>query len=103
MWWTRDLQRVQTRQDELFRRQEEMAAVLSRIETEWADTKDQVRRSYQRLERATQRAATHSAPPDPTNDVDQAAQERTDPYSKKLAQIRSQQRDLSPGVDETAG
>jgi septal ring factor EnvC (AmiA/AmiB activator) len=35
----------------------ELQASVSRIETEWADTKDQLRKSYQRVERANQRAA----------------------------------------------
>lgn len=103
MWWDRDLQRIGTRQDECFRRIEELAAVLSRVETEWSDTKDQVRRSYQRLERAAQRASPHSPPPDPTNDIDQAAQERSDPYSKKLAQIRRQKDAIQSGADESTG
>jgi hypothetical protein len=43
----------------------ELRAAVSRIETEWADTKAQVQRSYQRMERANQRAeARLQGPPD---------------------------------------
>lgn len=92
-----------TELDELHGHVARIRADISRIETEWADTKDQVRRSYQRLERAAQRAAPHSPPPDPTNDIDQAAQERSDPYSKKLAQIRGQKDAIQSGVNESTG
>jgi len=77
-------------------------AVVHRLETEWADTRDQVRRSYQRLERAIQRAEPHSPPPLPTNDIDEAVEAKQDPYSKKLAQIRRQRDALQSGTDQSA-
>jgi len=95
--------RLQKDQDELFKRLEQLTAVISRIETEWADTKNQVRRSYQRLEKAGQRANPSTAAATPPNGVDPLVGARSDPFSKKLAQIRSQADAVQPGADESTG
>jgi len=89
--------------DDLFKRQERLQAVVSRIETEWADTKDQVRRSYQRLEKAGQKAAPHLAPPTPTREEVQAAAANLDPFSRKLMEIRSHTNADASRLDESAG
>jgi len=89
--------------DELFKRVERLVAIVSRIETEWGDTKDQVRRSYQRLEKAGQRAEPHLAPPLPTPEDVQAIAARLDPFSRKLLEVRSQQNADAPGIDESSG
>jgi len=95
--------RLQTRQDELFSRQEELTALFSRLETEWLDVRDQVRRSYQRLEKVAQRANPHPPPPAPTAEDFQAVEARLDPYSRKLLEVRRSQNDDAPGIDEGAG
>jgi len=55
--------RLNTRLDELHSRLEGVLTTLHRLETEWMDTKDQVRKSYQRLEAAARRAEPDSPPP----------------------------------------
>jgi len=94
---------LNTRLDELHSRLEGVLAVLHRLETEWLDTRDQVRKSYQRLEAAAKRAKPDVAPTTPTNDVAPPVQERSDPYSKKLAQIRSQHGAIPSRTDESTG
>lgn len=95
--------RLNTRVDELHSRLEGVLAVLNRLETEWMDTKDQVRKSYQRLEAAARRAA----PPPPattgSNDLDPTLEAKLDPYSRKLLAIRRQGRAISPRTDESTG
>lgn len=71
-------------------RVEHLAATVSRIETEWEDTKDQVRKSYKRIERANQRAAERDRPHQDPADSPLKIVQATDPYSRKLAQVREQ-------------
>ena len=95
--------RLNTRIDELHSRLEGVLAVMNRLETEWMDTKDQVRKSYQRLEAVARRAAP---PPEPTtgsNDMDPLLEAKLDPYSRKLLQVRRQGGAIPPRTDESAG
>ena len=62
-----------------------------------------MRRSYQRLEKAGQKAAPHLPPPTPTPEELHAAQARLDPYSRKLLEVRSFTNADAPGLDESAG
>jgi len=103
MRWFEWPRRAENDVDELFKRVERLIAVVSRIETEWADTKDQVRRSYQRLEKAGQNAAPHLPPPTPTPEQVQAAAANLDPYSRKVFQVRSHTNADASGLDESAG
>ncbi len=98
-----DSKRLNTRLDELHSRLEGVLAVLNRLETEWMDTKDQVRKSYQRLEAAARRAGERADPPPPTNDIDPAAEAALDPYSRKMLQIRRQGGAIPSRIDESAG
>lgn len=82
--------RDRTELDELHGRLARLQADVSRIETEWADTKDQVRRSYQRLEKAAQRAEKAQTPCDEDAPPDERELELLDPYSRKMAEVRSQ-------------
>lgn len=88
--------------DELFSRIERLKGQLERLETEWGDTKDQLRRSYQRLEKAAQRHEKRRPPPPLSEKEQKAAEKKLDPFSRKVRQIRRQgallQRD-----DETTG
>jgi len=95
--------RLNTRLDELHSRLEGLAAVMNRLETEWMDTKDQVRKSYQRLEAAARRAEPHPSPPAPTNDIDQPAEANLDPYSRKLLAVRRQGGAIPPRTDQSTG
>jgi len=56
MWGKTPKRPAETNWDEVWGKLARLEAAVSRIETEWGDTKDQVRRSYQRLEKAAQRA-----------------------------------------------
>ena len=47
---------VKTALDDLLKRQAVLDAEITRIALEWEDVKHQVRRSYQRLEKANERA-----------------------------------------------
>lgn len=95
--------RLQKDQDELFKRLEQLTAVVSRIETEWADTKDQVRRSYQRLEKAGQKAVSFEPPPPIDQQAIEAARAKLDPFSRKLLAVREQTNADAPGTDESTG
>ncbi len=95
--------RLRSRQDELFTAMEELRAQFSRIETEWADTRDQVRRSYQRLEKAAQRFERGSKQVDPSPDIDISSGATLDPYSRKVLEIRRGRGAISPGTDESTG
>lgn len=50
------LERPRTELDELWARVTALQSDVERLQTAWQDVKDQVRRSYQRLEKAAQRA-----------------------------------------------
>ncbi len=95
--------RLRSRQDELFTAIEELRASFSRLETEWADTRDQVRRSYQRLEKAAQRAERGSKGVDPSEQLDVSSGATLDPYSRKVLEIRRGRGAISPGTDESTG
>ncbi len=95
--------RLNTRLDELYSRLEGVLATLHRLETEWMDTKDQVRKSYQRLEAAGQRAARKAEVPGPAPEQVLPLQANLDPYSRKLLAVRGQTNADAPGTDESAG
>lgn len=59
---TRRLQRLEDQLDGLVRRQAEIDAMVARVDIEWEDTKNTVRRSYQRLEQAAVRARHRETP-----------------------------------------
>ncbi len=103
MRWFERSRRPESDVDELFKRLERLVAVVSRIETEWGDTKDQIRRSYQRLEKAGQKAASVLAPPPIDQQAIDAARANLDPFSRKLLEIRSMTNADAPGSDESAG
>lgn len=85
---------AQTAHDSLLKLVETLAVRVAAVEgqvgalaTEWADTRDQLRRSYQRLEKAAQRAEAASEPSPPTAPAppgDQGAHG----FARKLQQIR---------------
>lgn len=95
--------RIRTDLDELYRAQERLRATVERIETEWGDVKDQVRRSYQRLEKAAQRLEPRPPTPLPSEDEVRELEANLDPFSKKILQARRQQDALHAGPDESAG
>jgi len=97
MWWKGASRLDRTELDRLIGLVSQLTADVSRIETEWRDTKDQVRRSYQRLEKAAQRL--DKAQPDVADPTPQAevAPTPTDPFSQKMRLIEEQRRALSPG------
>ena len=95
--------RLNTRLDELHSRVEGVLTVLHRLETEWMDTKDQVRKSYQRLEAAARRAEPPPAPPPPNTEAELAARANLDPFSKKLLEVRSMTNADASGTDESTG
>lgn len=103
MRWFGSPRRSENEVEALHKRVERLTAVVSRIETEWGDTKDQVRRSYQRLEAAARKAEPRvpSPPPDPEREL--AARASLDPFSRKLLDVRSSSNADSPGLDESAG
>ncbi len=95
--------RLNTRLDELQGRLEGVLTVLHRLETEWMDTKDQVRKSYQRLEAAARRAEPSLPPPPIDQQAIEAARANLDPFSRKLLEVRSYTNADAPGTDESAG
>lgn len=52
--------------ERLMRRFAELESRMDRLEVGWKDTRDQVKRSYQRLEKAAQRAESSSREEEPT-------------------------------------
>jgi hypothetical protein len=92
-----------TEVDDLFKRVERLAAVVSRIETEWADTKDQVRRSYQRLEKAGQKIGRVEPPLPPAPELELPPRANLDPFSKKLLEVRSATNADASGTHESTG
>lgn len=103
MRWFESRRQPPTETEELFKRVERLAAVVSRIETEWADTKDQVRRSYQRLEQAGRAASRKAEVLAPTPQRVLPLGANLDPFSRKLLEVRSFNDDNAPGIDESAG
>lgn len=80
---------MQTDLDHLFRTVERLRAIVSRIETEWGDTKDQLRRSVQRLEKANTRAEARGE--DPVLEFPLATiPDLSTSYGRKVAQIEEQ-------------
>ena len=83
--------RLKRRVDDLETALLRVTATLEGLATEWQDTKDQVRRSYQRLEKAAQRAENAKTPCDEPQEPPEAEDPftgRTDPFSRKVQQIR---------------
>lgn len=103
MRWFYGSRHLETRLNELHGRLEGLAAVISRLETEWLDTKDQVRKSYQRLEAAARRAEPSPPPPPIDQGAIDAARANLDPFSRKLLEVRSMTNADAPGTDESAG
>jgi len=58
LWRKKTDRHLGTRVDGLIHDIEELRAVIAGLQLEWEDTKHQVRRSYQRLEKAAERAGT---------------------------------------------
>lgn len=94
--WTRrarvswdDIARLSHRLDEALSLLTDLGSRLNAVEIEWLDTRDQVVRSYKRLEQAERRAESKANPP-VTVDTPDATEGRTDAFSRKLAQVREQ-------------
>jgi len=72
--------------DELIRRVTLLQADVSRIENEWRDLRDQIRRGYQRLEKAHQRLEAKEPTPTPAS-PQIVAQERSEGPHDKLQRL----------------
>lgn len=81
---------VWTELDALLHRVSALQADVTRLETEWADAKDQLRRSYQRMERASQRLAERQTPPQEGSSEGPQLQSLSDGFSRTLSKIREQ-------------
>lgn len=92
--------RLQTDLDALWSRIERLTASFERLETEWLDVRDQVRRSYQRLEKAGQRA---SPSPPPSVEAKRPLEEPTDPFSRKLLEVQRQTNDVPSRTEQSEG
>lgn len=78
---------------DLANRVQEVESEIRLIRVEWEEVIDRVTRSYGRLEQAERRARAREAP-DPSEEVVRPAEaklEPTDPFSRKLLQVRAQQ------------
>lgn len=95
------LRQVERRVRGLTADHERLRATLSRLETEWDDTKNQLRRSYQRLEKAGERAEKREKG-QPPQDVPDALEGLSDPFSQKLRKVREQSA-VHHGNDASAG
>lgn len=84
-----DLGRLQHRLDECLSELRDLQASHNAMSVEWADIRDQVVRSYKRVEQA-QRREDDKAKGVTTPQLELDGEERTDPFSLKLAQIRRQ-------------
>lgn len=91
MFGSDDTRRLNTRLNAALDDIGRLQATISRIETEWAETKDQVRKSYQRNERAVSRLKVvqdRQAPPDHTQFELEAPSEPENAHMAKVLQIR---------------
>lgn len=80
------LERPRTELDELWARVTALQSDVERLQTSWEDTKDQVRRSYQRLEKAAQRAEARRLDDEAGHQVELEA--RTEAESPEQKQLR---------------
>lgn len=94
------IKQLETQVDKLYSMNRRLEGDMGTLETQWLDMRDQLRRSYQRLEKAAQRAEP-SLPPSPP--IERPAEVPADPYSKKVALVRSQQDAVQPRTDKSAG
>lgn len=97
-----DLERLQNRLDEALSELRDVQAVQNAMRIEWEDVLDRVTRSYKRLE-AQQRRERQSAVGAGTPPVSDAADERTDAWSKKVQQVRRQAGAVHAGADTGTG
>lgn len=95
-----DLRRVLYRLDEVLSAVEELKGTVHVLDLEWAETRDQVKRSYNRVEASERRLAKRQDPAPPERPADEAL----DPFSKKMRQIREGTNDaIQPGNAESSG
>lgn len=90
IWRNLGTRRVEKALDTLLTRIATLEAEVHRLDMEWADSKDQLRRSYQRLEKAGERLARRSNGTEPMSPCDEAAQALTEasPGEKLLRLMR---------------
>lgn len=97
-----DIARLQHRLDEVLSEVVEVRAVLSAMQIEWEDVRDQVVRSYKRLEQAERRAEGRANPPAPVQ-TEMPVDEATDSFSRKRRQMREQVNAVQSGPTTPTG
>lgn len=97
-----DIARIQNRLDEVLSEVVELSARVNAMQIEWEDTRDRVVRSYKRLDQSMRREQAKANPPAPPSPPD-AGDEPTDPFTRKLLEIRRQGGAIPHGDDASAG
>ena len=93
------LERLRTRVAEIETALDRVESRFRLLSTEWAEMQDRLTKAFQRVERANQRAAGR-VPPETTPEP---VGEPSDPYMRKVLQIRRQGGAVPSGIDQSAG
>lgn len=81
-----DLERLRSQFHQIETELDSLRSRFTLMQQEWAETLERVTKAFKRVERANQRAAL-GVPPE---ELPEAVAEPSDPFSRKLAQIRRQ-------------
>ena len=92
-----DLERLRFNLSELQGEVALLTATVNAMGVEWEDIRDQVVRSYKRLEQAERRADMRESGPGRV-ETPEPVEERTDAWSRKLAAVREQSGAIQSGA-----